>query len=51
MKILDKITEKFTEKLWLSLDGKYPEDEPQFTLTDIDGNDVVDIDSNQIGTL
>lgn len=48
---MDKISDKLIDKIWLSLDGKFPEDEPQDTLADIDGNDVVDIDSNQIGTL
>lgn len=51
MKIMDKLMDKFIDKIWLSLEGKFPEDEPQYTLADIDGNDVVDIDSNQIGTL
>lgn len=51
MKILDKIEDKLITKVWLSLDGKFPDDEPAFTLSDIDGNDIVDIDSNQIGTL
>lgn len=51
MKILDKITDKLIDKIWLSLEGHFPDEDTETTLADIDGNDVADIDSNIIGTL
>ena len=47
MKILDKLEDKLVTKIWLSLDGKFPEDGERYWQR-VDDTDILRVDGTQI---